>query len=125
MEALVGRNNDRLGNTPVASVSAGQLNGGLVAFSPTVTKENLLCNGILREPVCERCLCGDQVEVAAVMDGLHLLGHGGRELRVGVTECACGDARYAVQIFLAICCVELATFAVLDGEWESPAEGGG
>ena len=122
VEGLVGRNNDGLGDPAVRCVSTGQLDGGLVGLGARVAEEGLVGAGVGAEPLGEGRLFGNVVEVADVMNPLHLLLDGGGELLVVVSEGAGCDPADAIQIGLSIGRLQKDALAGIDGQFVSPAK---
>lgn len=119
MEGLVCRDNDWLGDPAIGRVSAGQLDGSLVGLGARVAKKGLIGAGVGAEPLGEGRLFGDVVEVADVMDALHLLLDGRGELFVVVSEGTGGDSANAIQICLSIGRFEKAPLSGIDGQFVS------
>ena len=92
MEGLFGRDNNRLGNSTVTGVSTGTLNGGFIGFGPRVAEKGLVPNRVGTKPIGECGVGWNEVQVGYVMHLLHLLGDGGRQGRVVVTEGASGNS---------------------------------
>ena len=71
----------------------------LIRFSTALqlnTRQTIAWNGAR----VRRHLLWDVVEVADVMELLHLVSHRRREVRVSVAESAGGDSRHEVKVFL-------------------------
>jgi hypothetical protein len=119
MKGLVGRDDDGLGDPAVGRVSSGQLDGGLVGFGARVAKEGLVGAGIGAEPLGEGRLFGDEIQVANVMDALHLLRNGGGELLVVVSKGASRNSADAIQVGLSIGRLQKAALPGIDCEFVS------
>ena len=119
VKGLVGRDDDGLGDPAIGRVSSGQLDGGLVGFGTRVAKEGLIGARIGAEPLGEGCLFGDEIQVAHVMDALHLLLDSGGQLLVVVSEGAGRDSADAIQIGLSIGRLQKAALPGIDGEFVS------
>mmetsp|Transcript_15725 Transcript_15725/g.20511 ORF Transcript_15725/g.20511 Transcript_15725/m.20511 type:complete len:276 (+) Transcript_15725:495-1322(+) len=117
VEGLVSSDNDRFGNATIGCMTASTFNGSFVGFRSRVTEKSLLGNGVVAQPGRQSRLRWNQIKVGDMVHFSHLFVDGGIQFRVAVTKGAGGNSRNAVQEFLTVRSVQLASFSVLDNQW--------
>ena len=97
-----------------------QFDSRLVTFRSGIAKEGLVGAGVGREPIGQLCLSGCVVQIADVVELLHLGSDGGGECLVVVTECTGGDAGDKVEIGLVAVIDQGAAGAGCEGNGVTP-----
>ena len=76
VEGVDGGEDDGLGDSAIAGVAARALDGSLVGFGTAVAEEDLVGHTIVAEPLCQFCLRRNVIQVADVMNLIHLIDDG-------------------------------------------------
>lgn len=93
-----------------------KLNGSLVGFGARVAKESLIRITVVTEPLGEIGLCGNKVKIGNMVHLIHLISNCFGQTLMGMSQCAGGNTRNKVEIFLSISGIEVASFSMGDGE---------
>ena len=83
---------------PIVRVPPGELDRGLVRLCAGIAKEGLVGARILAKPIGQLRLTGGVVQVADVMNFLHLFGDGRGQLGIVVPERAGRNAGHEVEV---------------------------
>lgn len=111
-----------------SSVQASELDQRFVGFGTAIAEEDFSGVGALDESVCEFCLAGDSVEIAAMDELCCLILYCLYPFRVGVSERGDGYTGAEIKITLPSVVVEVDAFTahcIEGGRTVIPEETGG